>query len=97
MSVILQHHSLHREVIEKIPEEFKISCLQQIRQIFPDDYNPFHSGFGNRHSVSVYSIDYIIGWGISCIASIKYYQCNFFSILGCKVISSSEYTNVSGL
>lgn len=39
-----------KEVIQRIPEEFKISCLQQIQEIFPKNYNPFHSGFGNRHS-----------------------------------------------
>lgn len=41
-----------REVIEKKPEEFKIECLTQIRNLFPDDYNPFHAGFGNKPSVS---------------------------------------------
>ncbi len=42
---------LSREVIEKKPEEFKIECLKQIRNLFPDDFNPFHAGFGNKPSV----------------------------------------------
>ena len=44
---------LHREVIEKKPEEFKIACLQQIRSLFPEDCNPFYAGFGNKHTVSL--------------------------------------------
>ena len=42
---------IYREVIERKPEEFKILSLQQIRMFFPDDYNPFHAGFGNKPSV----------------------------------------------
>ena len=42
---------LCREVIEKRPEDFKIECLRQIKAIFPEDHNPFHAGFGNKHSV----------------------------------------------
>eukprot|EP00123_Amoebidium_parasiticum_P011718 comp20870_c3_seq1/m.27666 comp20870_c3_seq1/g.27666 ORF comp20870_c3_seq1/g.27666 comp20870_c3_seq1/m.27666 type:complete len:1100 (-) comp20870_c3_seq1:2-3301(-) len=40
--------SFHREVIRKKPEEFKIACLRDIRSLFPDSYNPFYGGFGNR-------------------------------------------------
>uniref|UniRef100_A0A8C5R9C2 phosphatidate phosphatase n=1 Tax=Leptobrachium leishanense TaxID=445787 RepID=A0A8C5R9C2_9ANUR len=39
--------ALHREVIEKAPERFKISCLSDIRQLFPDP-QPFYAAFGNR-------------------------------------------------
>ncbi|XP_063312059.1 phosphatidate phosphatase LPIN3-like [Pelobates fuscus] len=39
--------ALHREVIEKTPERFKISCLSDIRQLFPDP-QPFYAAFGNR-------------------------------------------------
>eukprot|EP00079_Xenopus_tropicalis_P009146 XP_002932912.2 PREDICTED: phosphatidate phosphatase LPIN3 isoform X2 [Xenopus tropicalis] len=39
--------ALHREVIEKAPERFKISCLSDICQLFPDP-QPFHAAFGNR-------------------------------------------------
>lgn len=40
--------SLFREVIRRAPHEFKIACLQDIRKLFPSDYNPFYAGFGNR-------------------------------------------------
>ncbi|KAK3231427.1 hypothetical protein Dsin_003308 [Dipteronia sinensis] len=40
--------SLFREVIRRAPHEFKISCLEVIRALFPADCNPFYAGFGNR-------------------------------------------------
>ncbi|XP_024380614.1 phosphatidate phosphatase PAH1 isoform X1 [Physcomitrium patens] len=40
--------SLYREVIRRAPHEFKIACLQDIRDLFPKDCNPFYAGFGNR-------------------------------------------------
>lgn len=40
--------SLYREVIRRAPHEFKISCLEDIRALFPPDCNPFYAGFGNR-------------------------------------------------
>ncbi|KAG7199497.1 hypothetical protein KM043_014116 [Ampulex compressa] len=40
--------AFHREVIEKKPEEFKISCLSDIQALFPDGSNPFYAGYGNR-------------------------------------------------
>ena len=40
--------SVHREVIIKKPEEFKIECLQVIKDLFPKGSNPFYSGYGNR-------------------------------------------------
>ncbi|KAM3923951.1 phosphatidate phosphatase LPIN3 [Leptodactylus fuscus] len=39
--------ALHREVIEKAPERFKIACLSDIRQLFTDPY-PLYAAFGNR-------------------------------------------------
>lgn len=42
--------AFHREVIEKKPEEFKISCLKDIQTLFPS--NPFCAGFGNKINVS---------------------------------------------
>jgi len=38
--------ALHREVIEKKPEVFKKSCLEDIKAMFPQ--NPFFAGFGNK-------------------------------------------------
>lgn len=40
--------SLYREVIRRAPHEFKISCLEDIRALFPPDCHPFYAGFGNR-------------------------------------------------
>ncbi|XP_050073564.1 phosphatidate phosphatase LPIN3 [Anopheles maculipalpis] len=39
--------AFHREVIEKKPEQFKIACLNDIRDLFPER-NPFYAGYGNR-------------------------------------------------
>uniref|UniRef100_T1JA68 phosphatidate phosphatase n=1 Tax=Strigamia maritima TaxID=126957 RepID=T1JA68_STRMM len=40
--------AFHREVIEKKPEDFKISCLKDIQALFPSAINPFYAGYGNR-------------------------------------------------
>ncbi|XP_008242840.1 PREDICTED: phosphatidate phosphatase PAH1 [Prunus mume] len=40
--------SLYREVVRRAPHEFKIACLEDIKKLFPSDYNPFYAGFGNR-------------------------------------------------
>lgn len=41
-----------REVIERKPEEFKISCLKDIQTLFPSIMgNPFYAGFGNKINV----------------------------------------------
>lgn len=40
--------SLYREVIRRVPHEFKIACLEGIKALFPSDCNPFYAGFGNR-------------------------------------------------
>uniref|UniRef100_A0A0K8TTZ6 phosphatidate phosphatase n=1 Tax=Tabanus bromius TaxID=304241 RepID=A0A0K8TTZ6_TABBR len=39
--------ALHREVIERKPEQFKIACLSDIQALFPNK-NPFYAGYGNR-------------------------------------------------
>lgn len=36
------------QVILRRPHEFKIRCLEDIRSLFPPDWNPFYAGFGNR-------------------------------------------------
>ncbi|XP_032877469.1 phosphatidate phosphatase LPIN1 isoform X2 [Amblyraja radiata] len=46
--------ALHREVIEKKPEKFKIQCLTDIRNLFYPNKEPFYAAFGNR-SNDVYS------------------------------------------
>ena len=51
--------AFHREVIEKKPEEFKISCLKDIQALFPS--NPFYAGFGNKINVSfVFLVHYLV-------------------------------------
>ncbi|PFH51330.1 hypothetical protein AMATHDRAFT_59413 [Amanita thiersii Skay4041] len=41
--------SLHREVIMRKPELFKMACLRDIRNLFGETArNPFYAGFGNR-------------------------------------------------
>ncbi|XP_062076522.1 phosphatidate phosphatase PAH2-like isoform X2 [Humulus lupulus] len=45
--------SLYREVIRRAPHEFKISCLEEIKSLFPADCSPFYAGFGNRDTDEV--------------------------------------------
>lgn len=45
-------NAFHREVIEKKPEEFKISCLRDIAALFPEHCKPFYAGYGNKINVS---------------------------------------------
>ncbi|XP_022202188.2 phosphatidate phosphatase LPIN1 isoform X3 [Nilaparvata lugens] len=40
--------AFHTEVIEKKPEEFKISCLRDIQALFPPSSCPFYAGYGNK-------------------------------------------------
>ncbi|XP_066536869.1 phosphatidate phosphatase LPIN2-like isoform X4 [Hoplias malabaricus] len=40
--------AFHREVIEKKPEKFKIECLKDIKNLFPQNSQPFYAAFGNR-------------------------------------------------
>jgi len=40
-------HAFKREVIDRNPEEFKISCLKEIQSLF-GSRNPFFAGYGNR-------------------------------------------------
>lgn len=43
--------SFKREVIDKAPQKFKIPCLEEILNLFPEEENPFYAGFGNRVTV----------------------------------------------
>ncbi|KAJ7228307.1 nuclear elongation and deformation protein 1 [Mycena pura] len=40
--------SLHREVIMRKPELFKMACLRDIQKLFGEGRKPFYAGFGNR-------------------------------------------------
>uniref|UniRef100_A0AAR2K6N4 phosphatidate phosphatase n=1 Tax=Pygocentrus nattereri TaxID=42514 RepID=A0AAR2K6N4_PYGNA len=46
--------ALHREVIEKKPEKFKVECLTDIKNLFSPNTQPFYAAFGNR-ATDVYS------------------------------------------
>jgi len=45
--------SIFREVIIKKPHLFKISCLSNVKSLFPDDIEPFYAGFGNRDTDAI--------------------------------------------
>jgi phosphatidate phosphatase PAH1 len=45
--------SFYREVIIKKPHIFKISCLQNILNLFPPNSEPFYAGFGNRDTDAI--------------------------------------------
>lgn len=40
-----------REVIEKKPEKFKVECLNDIKNLFYPNTQPFYAAFGNRPTV----------------------------------------------
>ncbi|XP_008308631.1 phosphatidate phosphatase LPIN1 isoform X1 [Cynoglossus semilaevis] len=40
--------ALHREMIEKKPEKFKVECLTDIKNLFHPNTEPFYAAFGNR-------------------------------------------------
>ena len=40
--------SIKTEIIDKVPQEFKIECLFNILKLFPDDVDPFYCGIGNK-------------------------------------------------
>ena len=40
--------SIKTEIIDKVPQEFKIECLSNILKLFPDDVDPFYCGIGNK-------------------------------------------------
>ncbi|KAJ3068836.1 Lipin-3 [Podochytrium sp. JEL0797] len=40
--------AFNREVIQRRPQEFKISCLLDIKKLFGPNVLPFYAGFGNR-------------------------------------------------
>lgn len=40
--------ALRREIYLRKPEVFKMACLRDILNLFPQNCNPFYAGFGNR-------------------------------------------------
>ncbi|XP_063901887.1 phosphatidate phosphatase LPIN1-like isoform X2 [Zophobas morio] len=75
--------SLHREVIRKKPEEFKIACLRDIRDLFPSNCNAFYAGFGNRLS------DHISYKAVGVPSS------RIFIINSCGQVRSEDHTTFS--
>ena len=45
--------SFFREVIQKTPQEFKASALNEILELFPRGSKPFFAGFGNRDTDAI--------------------------------------------
>lgn len=37
-----------REVIQRRPQDFKMSCLKDVKRMFGEGATPFYAGFGNR-------------------------------------------------
>jgi phosphatidate phosphatase PAH1 len=72
--------ALHREVIEKKPEEFKISCLRDIQALFPHDYKPFYAGYGNKINVKHLLV-------------LNLNKSNFFGFTGCLGLSRCWHSN----
>lgn len=82
-------NAFHREVIEKKPEEFKISCLKDIQALFQTDDKPFYAGYGNKINVS---------FNILFLHSILFkYAKDVMFYLGCLVLSSYRYTNIKNI
>jgi len=46
-------YSINREVILRKPEQFKVACLNDIKDLFGSRACPFYAGFGNRNSDAV--------------------------------------------
>ena len=42
--------AIKTEIIDKVPQEFKIECLLNLLKLFPHDVEPFYAGFGNKPS-----------------------------------------------
>lgn len=80
-------NAFHREVIEKKPEEFKISCLKDIQALFPTDEKPFYAGYGNKINVSLRF----------CIQCLNLFIIFIYLYLGCLVLPSYWYTNIKNI
>ena len=42
--------AIKTEIIDKVPQEFKIECLFNILKLFPPEEEPYYAGFGNKPS-----------------------------------------------
>lgn len=80
--------AFHREVIEKKPEVFKISCLEDVKNLFP--VNPFFAGFGNK-------INDVWAYQAVKIPKTRIFTINHDGILRVELSNTykSSYTNLS--
>ncbi|GAA0177457.1 hypothetical protein LIER_29696 [Lithospermum erythrorhizon] len=83
--------SLYREVVRRAPHEFKISCLEVIKALFPSDSNPFYAGFGNRDTDEVSYLKVGIPLGKIFIINPK------GEIVVNRHINTKSYTSLHGL
>lgn len=61
--------AFQKEVIERKPEEFKISCLSDIKALFPFENEVFYAGYGNKSTdVTAYKA---VGMPVSRIFTIN--------------------------
>lgn len=56
LSLLCRSCVFDREVIEKKPEIFKVECLNDIRNLFYPNQQPFYAAFGNRPTVCTCTI-----------------------------------------
>ena len=77
-------NALHREVIEKKPEKFKIACLNDIKTLFAEDHNPFFAGYGNRTNVRIikFTCTYVLA------REVEYKECA--SLLGARFFTTQS-------
>ena len=83
-------HAFKREVIDRNPEEFKISCLKEIQSLFGDK-NPFFAGYGNRPNVRTLTITFSL-----CILHLLQYL-TFYFTSGCFFLPVCWYSSIQNL
>jgi len=83
--------SITREMIQRRPHDFKIAALREIREMWPDDYNPFYAGFGNRitDAISYKSV------GIPAFRIFTVNPKGDLTVMNAKYEASSSYSNLN--
>lgn len=80
------------EIVQRRPHEFKIACLEDIRALFPPDWNPFYAGFGNRDTDVVSYREVGVPPGRTFIINPKGQICK-----GSSVLQSSSWSSLSAI
>ncbi|KAH9001995.1 LNS2-domain-containing protein [Lactarius hatsudake] len=91
--------SLHREVIMRKPEVFKMACLRDIQRLFgPATPHPFYAGFGNRitDALSYRSVN-IPSSRIFTIDSLGEVKMELLDLVGHKSESVRSYIHMTDL